>query len=78
MAAGVNSQAEADAEEVMRLVSEGKRVTDPELRRRIDERADAIRRQMLQTHGLTNIAAELTVRDERRSHWMRSLVRSAS
>jgi hypothetical protein len=59
-------QEQADAEEVIRLVSEGKRVTDPELRRRIEERADRVRRQMLETHGVTDIAVELIreTRDE--------------
>jgi hypothetical protein len=52
-------QEHADLQEVLRLVSEGKRVTDPELRRRITERADEARREMLQRHGLTNIAVDL-------------------
>ena len=52
--------------EVMRLVAEGKKVTDPDLRRRIQERADRVRREMLETHGLTNIAVDLVreARDE--------------
>lgn len=52
-------QEQADRQEIMRLVSEGKRVTDPELRRRVHERADEVRRQMFATHGLTNIAVDL-------------------
>lgn len=64
MAAAVKTNAEADAEEVLRLVAEGKRVTDPDLRRRVDERAEAVRREMFERHGLTNLAAELTDRDE--------------
>jgi hypothetical protein len=55
---------QADAEEVLRLVAEGKRVTDPNLRRRIQERADVVRREMPEKHGVTNIAAELTDHDE--------------
>ena len=35
-------QEQADAKEVLRLVSEGKRVTDPELRRRISERSQSL------------------------------------
>jgi hypothetical protein len=58
------SQAEADNAEVARLVVEGKRVTDPELLRRIRQRSDALRREMLKTQGLTNIAVDL-VRDSR-------------
>ncbi|MGZ3337366.1 MAG: hypothetical protein ACXWOV_19580 [Isosphaeraceae bacterium] len=58
------AQAEADIAEVARLVAEGKQVTDPELLRRIRQRSDALRREMLRTQGLTDIAAEL-VRESR-------------
>jgi hypothetical protein len=58
------SQAEADIAEVARLVAEGKRVTDPELLGRIRQRSDALRREMRETHGLTNIAVDL-VRESR-------------
>jgi hypothetical protein len=58
------SQAEADVAEVARLVAEGKRVTDPELLRRISQRSDALRREMLRTQGLTDIAVDL-VRESR-------------
>jgi hypothetical protein len=56
----------ADMEEVCRLVAEGKRVTDPALLKRIRERSDEVRREMLARHGLTNIAVDLIreVRDE--------------
>jgi len=59
-------QAQLDAEEVMRLVAAGQRVTDPELRERIRKRADEVRRQMLKTHGITNVAVDLIreARDE--------------
>lgn len=59
-------QAEADIAEVARLVAEGKRVTDPELLLRIRRRSDALRTEMLRTHGLTNIAVDLVreIRDE--------------
>ena len=50
---------QAGRQEIMRLVSEGKRVADPELRRRVHERADEVRLQMFATHGLTNIAVDL-------------------
>ena len=61
-----DTQEQADREEVTRLVSRGKRVTDPELRRRITERGDAARRAMLERHGVTDIAVELLrqTRDE--------------
>jgi hypothetical protein len=58
------TQEEADSHEVARLVSEGKRVTDPDLRRRIQERAEQVRKEMFARHGVTNIAAELTDPDE--------------
>jgi len=58
------AQAEADIAEVARLVAEGKQVTDPELLRRIRQRSDALRREMLRTQGLTDIAIDL-VRESR-------------
>ena len=58
------SQAQADREEVARLISQGKRVTDSELRRRITERGDAARRVMLERHGVRDLAVEL-LRDAR-------------
>jgi hypothetical protein len=56
----------ADMEEVFRLISEGKPVTDPALRKRIHERAEQVRRAMLEQHGMTNIAVDLIreARDE--------------
>jgi hypothetical protein len=56
----------ADMEEVCRLISEGKRVTDPALLKRIRERAEQVRRAMLEKHGVTNIAVDLIreARDE--------------
>jgi hypothetical protein len=56
----------ADMEEVCRLIAEGKRVTDPALRKRIYERSEQVRRAMLEKHGITNIAVDLIreVRDE--------------
>jgi uncharacterized protein involved in propanediol utilization len=53
------AQVEADIAEVVRLVAEGKRVTDPELLGRIRQRSDALRWQMLKTQGLTDIAVDL-------------------
>lgn len=58
------TQAQADMDEVMRLVSEGSPVMDPELRRRVRERADAVRREMMERFGVTNIAADI-IRDAR-------------
>ena len=53
------AQAEADLTEVVRLVVEGKRVTDPELLRRIRQRSDGLRGEMLKTQGLTDVAVNL-------------------
>jgi hypothetical protein len=60
------TQEQADREEVTRLVSQGRRVTDPELRRRITERGDAARRVMLERHGVRDVAVQLLreARDE--------------
>jgi hypothetical protein len=49
----------ADMEEVVRLISEGKRITDPALPKRIHDRAEAARRRLFEKHGLTNIAVAL-------------------
>ena len=54
----------ADRREVMRLVTQGKRVSDPDLRRRIHDRADEVRRVMFEKHGLTDMAVSL-IRDGR-------------
>ena len=61
------AQAQADFEEVCRLVSEGKRVTDPELSRRITERADEARAEDLRLFGVREIAVDIVreMRDSR-------------
>ena len=58
-------QEQTDAEEVMRLVAAGRRVADPELRRRVTERGDEVRREM-RARGATDIAVDLirSIRDE--------------
>jgi hypothetical protein len=58
------TQEQLDSQEVMRIVSEGKRVTDPELRRRIQKRAEAIRRQIFETHGVVEWSVDM-IRDAR-------------
>ena len=45
-----------DLEEVYRLYAEGKRVTDPDLIRRIRERSEAARRAVFECNGLLDIA----------------------
>jgi hypothetical protein len=56
----------ADLEEVCRVIAEGKRIRDPGLMKRIHERAEQVRRAMLEKHGMTNIAVDLIreARDE--------------
>ena len=60
-------QALVDLEEVCRLVSEGKRITDPELIRRIERRAAAAREETLRLFGMQEIAVEIvrSMRDSR-------------
>lgn len=53
-----------DSQELARLVSEGKRVTDPELRRRVHERAEKVRREIFEKHGVVDWAVEM-IRDAR-------------
>jgi hypothetical protein len=56
----------ADMEEVCRLISEGKRVTDPALLKRIHERSEQVRRQIREKHGVVEWAVDLIreARDE--------------
>jgi hypothetical protein len=54
-----DSQAYADLDEVCRLVSEGKKVTDPELHRRIEVRADWAREETLRHFGVQDIGVEI-------------------
>ena len=58
------SQEQEDAEEVMRLVMEGKRVTDPALIRRVQQRAEKVRREIVEKHGVVEWAVDL-IRDAR-------------
>ena len=52
-------QAQADLEEVCRLLSEGKRVTDTELARRITEHADEARAEALRLLGVQDGVVEI-------------------
>jgi hypothetical protein len=57
-------QERADSQEVARLIAEGKKVTDPELRRRIRARAEDVRQQILDKHGVVEWALDM-IRDAR-------------
>ena len=59
MATDLKTQAEEDAEEIIRLVSEGKKVTDPELIRRIAGRSERVRRPIVETYGTVDWAVPL-------------------
>lgn len=50
---------QADMEEVCRLMAEGKKVTDPELLKRIQERSEQASREVFEKHGLLNVAVDL-------------------
>jgi hypothetical protein len=56
----------ADMEEVCRLISEGKQVTDPALLKRIYERSEEVQRQIREKHGVVEWAVDLIreARDE--------------
>jgi hypothetical protein len=58
------TQERADSQEVARLIAEGKKVTDPELRRRIRARAECVRQQILDEHGVVEWAVDM-IRDAR-------------
>jgi hypothetical protein len=62
----VEPDAAADLEEVHRLLAEGRRVTDPELLRRIRERSERASQETFERHGLLDIAVDLIreTRDE--------------
>jgi hypothetical protein len=52
---GVDSQERADAEAVMRYLIDGTSI-DPEIARRIDERADRITAEIRRVHGIIDDA----------------------
>lgn len=58
------TQEQADSQEVARLMAAGKRVTDPELRQRIRARAEIVRQQILDEHGVVEWALDM-IRDAR-------------
>jgi hypothetical protein len=55
----VDPQVMADLEEVCRLLSDGTRVTDPELRRRIEQRAAEARAEDLRLFGVREIGVAI-------------------
>jgi hypothetical protein len=59
-----DTQEQADSQEVARLIAGGKKVSDPELRRRIRARAEKVRQQILEKHGVVEWAVDM-IRDAR-------------
>jgi hypothetical protein len=50
---------QSDLEEVCRLIAAGKKVTDPERLKRIQQRSDEATRQVFERHGILNVAVNL-------------------
>jgi hypothetical protein len=49
---------QADHEEIVRAAAE-RRPVDPEVSKRVRERAEKIREEILRTHGVLNVAVDL-------------------
>jgi hypothetical protein len=58
------TQEQADRREILRLVSEGQRVTDPELRKRVGDRAEKVRQAIFEKYGTVEWAVDM-IRDAR-------------
>jgi hypothetical protein len=58
------AQEQADSQEVARLIAGGNKVSDPELRRRIGARAEKVRQEILEKHGVVEWAVDM-IRDAR-------------
>ncbi|MGZ6075261.1 MAG: hypothetical protein ACXWOA_15500 [Isosphaeraceae bacterium] len=50
---------QTDLEEVCRLIAEGKKVTNPGLLKRIQERSEQATREVFEKHGLLDVAVDL-------------------
>ena len=59
MATIANQSPQADLEEVFRLIAGGRKVTDPDLLRRIQERSEQATREVFEKHGLLDVAVDL-------------------
>ena len=60
----IDTQEQADSQEVARLIAAGKKVSDPDLRRRIRARAEIVRQEILEKHGVVEWAVDM-IRDAR-------------
>jgi hypothetical protein len=59
MATFDESSPQSDLEAVCRLIAAGKKVTDPDLLKRIRQRSEQVTRAVFERHGILNIAADL-------------------
>jgi hypothetical protein len=50
---------QADLEEVLRVIAEGGKVTDPDLLKRIREHSEQATREVFEKHGLLIVAVDL-------------------
>jgi len=55
----VEPSSQSDLEEVCRLIAEGKKVTDAELLKRIQQRSEQASREVFEKHGLLDVAVGL-------------------
>ncbi|HSU66933.1 MAG TPA: hypothetical protein VLJ39_08685 [Tepidisphaeraceae bacterium] len=59
MATETKPTGQDDLQEVCRLIAVGKRVTDPDLLKRIQARSEQATRDVLEKHGVLNVAVDL-------------------
>jgi hypothetical protein len=59
MATFDESSPQSDLETVCRLIAAGKKVTDPDLLKRIRQRSEQATRAIFERHGILNIAVDL-------------------
>ena len=50
---------QTDLEELCRLIAEGKKVADPNLLKRIQQRSDQATHEVFEKHGLLDVAVDL-------------------
>jgi hypothetical protein len=55
----ISAEEMADMQDVCRLISEGKRVNDPALLQRINERSEEVQRRIREKYGVVEWAVDL-------------------
>ena len=53
------SSPQSDLEEVCRVIAEGRKVTDPDLLKRIQERSEQATREIFERHGILDVSVDL-------------------